>query len=128
MELRISMRIYYLFPNCWVDKTILTLVAGGRFELPTSGLWIQRSHQLSYPAIPVIPTDYAHSVFFNIPFVRKFVRNLTINFSFQSNIDLFHCPLSFSSIPFSLVLASPILLKKTNSIKPKPSFSVIAPH
>jgi len=34
------MRIYYLSPNCWVDKTILTLVAGGRFELPTSGLWI----------------------------------------------------------------------------------------
>ena len=42
---------------------------------------------------------------------------LPINLSPQFTIDPFPCPLSFSSIPISLVLASPIFLKQTNSIK-----------
>ena len=37
---------------------------------------------------------------------------IPINLSPQFTIDPFPCPLSFSSIPISLVLASPILLKK----------------
>ena len=51
----------------------------------------------------------------------------SIYLSPQFTIDPFPCPLSFSSIPISLVLASPILLKKNNSIKPKPLPPVIAP-
>ena len=35
--------------NC--TKTTFKNVAGIRLELMTSGLWIQRSNQLSYPAI-----------------------------------------------------------------------------
>ena len=82
------MRIYYLSPNCWVDKTILTLVAGGRFELPTSGLWIQRSHQLSYPAIPVIPMDWGFEVFWKIHlclFLCLFYPFLWSHISFSSS-------------------------------------------
>jgi len=63
------------------------------------------------------------------PFVCIFVcirLPISIYLSPQFTIDPFHCPLSFSSIPISLILASPILLKKTNSIKPTPSPPVIA--
>ena len=56
-----------------------------------------------------------------------YLLTISIYLSPQFTIDPFRCLLSFSSIPFSLVLASPILLKKTNSIKPKPSSPVIAP-
>ena len=82
------MRIYYLSPNCWVDKTFLTLVAGGRFELPTSGLWIQRSHQLSYPAIPVIPMDCGFENFWKIHlcvFLCVFYPFLWSHISFSSS-------------------------------------------
>ncbi len=56
-----------------------------------------------------------------------YLLTISIYLSPQFTIDPFPCPLSFSSIPISLVLAFPILLIKTNSIKPKPSSPVIAP-
>ena len=33
------------------DSEALIQVAGSRIELETSGLWIRRSNQLSYPAV-----------------------------------------------------------------------------
>ena len=65
--------------------------------------------------------------YFICPQICMYLLTISIYLSPHFTIDPFPCPLSFSSIPISLVLASPILLKKTNSIKPKPSSPVIAP-
>ena len=56
-------------------KTSL-LVAGTRVELVTSGLWIRRSNQLSYPAI-CLKDGAKVSLFFEL---RKFVSNLFYKF------------------------------------------------
>ena len=50
--------------------------------------------------------------YFIYPQICMYLLTISIYLSPQFTIDPFLCPLSFSSIPFSLVLASPILLKK----------------